>query len=132
MKRAFLARIAARFARKAPSPRTEPPVLPPDDSPEDWGVNDMAECIAPYGDWTCRRTGLVLEGGEPQFGETYRVVQVDTMDATTGLVFAPWPRCAFNAVAFRKVTPRADEQTAGTCATLRDLLRLPAKPLEVA
>ena len=135
MSRNSVARFAARLIGKAlaaPATPAQPPAPPPGDSPDDWGVNDLAECIVPYGDWICRRTGIVLQGGGPQFGQRYRVVSVDVGAQATGLIFAHWPKCAFNALAFRKITPRADEATADTCATIKDLMRLPAQPVEAA
>ncbi|MBN9143721.1 MULTISPECIES: hypothetical protein [unclassified Novosphingobium] len=135
MNRNSVARFAARLIGKAPAaPATPaaPPAPPPGDSPDEWRVGDLAECIAESGDWRCRKTGYILEDGGPQFGERYRVVDVDPRLNITGLIFTRWPGLAFSAAAFRKVLPRTDEAAAGTCTTIKDLLRLPAQPVEAA
>lgn len=135
MSRNAIARFVARLIGKAPAAPASPaapPAPPPGDSPDEWHVGDLAECIAESGDWRCRKTGYILEDGGPQFGERYRVVDIDLRPDLTGLGFARWPDMYFSAEAFRKVLPRADEATAGTCTTIKDLLRLPAQPAEVA
>lgn len=132
--RPYITRIAARLLGKAPAAPTaphQPPALPPGDTPDEWRVGDQAECIA-EGYWRCRKTGLLLEDGGPQFREVYRVTNVDCRIGFTALEFPRWPDSGFSAVAFRKITPRADEAKVGTCATIKSLLRLAPQTDEVA
>lgn len=132
MSRSLLARIAARLLGKAPS--SEPRQAPPrTDGPEEWCVGDLAECICPsngHFGWYSLYHPFDVSG--PAYGDVRRVV--DIVDDCDGLfiAFSPWPKSCFAARHFRKVTPRADEQTAGSCATISDLMRLPAQPAEAA
>lgn len=132
MKRAFLARIAARLFGSTPAGRTEPPLPSPGDSTDDWGVNDIAECICSGGPWTSLITGRAIGNWGPKQGDIIRVTEVMVDGQFTGLMFSRWPKMAFCASHFRKRTPHADEQTAGTCTTISDLMRLPAQPAEAA
>lgn len=101
--------------------------------PENWQAGDWAECIH-GGRWYLHPHGTAHAG--PRHGRIGRVVAVHTFMANgkpvVGLSFASWPGDHFNAVAFRKVNPRADEATAAE-AEFTALVRRqpqPAQPRE--
>lgn len=97
----FLARILGR------------PSGPAD--PEGWQVGDWAERVT-MGQWVARPDNTLAAG--PRHGQILRVTDVkicrDPLEPggkVLTLRFAAWPDW-FQAAAFRKLTPRADEATA--------------------
>lgn len=115
----FLSRITAPFKRVK--------------DPEGWQAGDWAECIH-AGQWWLFPEGTSNPG--PRHGRIGRVVDVQTFKVNgkpvLGLSFASWPRQYFNAAAFRKLNPRADEATAADAAftALVSRKRTPADPAE--
>ena len=111
-------------------PRPQPPAPPEGDSPEEWCVGDMAECVSDGNCWVNRHGWL---GGGPVKGDVRMVTSIIIgHDARTYLVFARWDPSAYRATCFRKITPRADEAKRGTVTRLSDLLRAPVRETDDA
>lgn len=93
-------------------PDTNPPGVTKNwpSSPEVWHTGDIAESLVPKDGWESR-TGTPFPNG-PDKGETFRVMQTHWNYGCQQLEFSRWPTFKFDAAAFRKVLPRADEATA--------------------
>lgn len=102
--------------------------------PESWQVGDWAECVH-MGQWYHVPQGTPSSG--PRHGRIgrvtgVRVLRVDFLGQVLALSFDSWPREYFDASAFRKVNPRADEAIAAE-AEFTELVRrkpAPAMPRE--
>lgn len=109
------------LGRAKPSFDTPPP---PEDSPEDWQVGDMAECIGCGSAWFST-DGMILLGG-PQPGEVRMVAKVSTDSGPQALHFERYGMSyAFAASYFRKITPKADEAVRAEPAWVADLIGAP-------
>lgn len=103
-------------------------LLPP--SGETWRAGDIAECIHP-GPWIDIGMGTAAGIG-PVLGERYPVVEVRAFHSpATGqlvpfLVLVRFSPMSWEAAAFRKVVPVADQQVAAEPAFLDDLIGAPA------
>ncbi len=92
----------------------------------EWRPGDLAECLGD-GTW-CRRCRFA-EG--PTFGEVRIVTEVHAGRDSKGkpalyLGFGRYAPRTFNAIAFRRITPRADETIAADAAFLQQLIARPA------
>lgn len=102
--------------------------------PEGWDVGDWAECVH-VGQWYRMPQGSLSSG--PRHGRIgrvtgIRVLRVDFMGRFLALSFDSWPGEYFDARAFRKVNPRADQAVAAE-AEFTELVRrkpAPAMPRE--
>lgn len=100
---------------------------------ESWQVGDWAECIG-SGRWFTHPGNKPHPG--PRHGQVMRVIEVMVRrdPAVPGgrvltLAFAGWPDSFFEAAAFRKLNPRADEATAAEAEFTALVRRKPAPAL---
>ena len=98
--------------------------------PEQWQRGDQAECIVSTRWWLLGQ----VEGSGPQRGETRIVTEVvEQAHVQSGkpclfLRFDRYPGSMFEARAFRKVRPRADEAIAAESNFTRLIRQQPAPP----
>lgn len=106
----FLARIFGTALRHALNQRSGRANKALD--PEGWQVGGWAECVV-FPDW---QTVDGQRSPGPRHGQVMRVTGVRSHPLGSrrelALGFASWPRHDFEATAFRKLNPRADEATA--------------------
>ena len=119
----WLRRLIGLEAMQPPAPSAR--------SDDAWQPGDLAECIH-SGPWWFG--GLYPHADGPQLGEQ-RIVEAApfaivpfTGERQQFLRFKRYAPAGYQAVCFRKVTPRADEAIAGDAASLRDLLNQPVNP----
>lgn len=97
--------------------------------PEGWQVGDWAECVV-FADW---KTTDGQPNPGPRHGQIMRVIGVRSYPwrrapggRVLALAFTAWPGNDFQASAFRKLTPRADEATAAEAEFTALVRRKPA------
>lgn len=100
--------------------------------PEGWQVGDWAERVT-NGQWVARPANTPAAG--PRHGQVTRVIDVKILrdplepgGKVLTLRFAGWPDW-FQAAAFRKLNPRADEATAADAEFTALVKRKPAPAL---
>lgn len=101
----------------------------PEDSPEDWRLGDMAECIGEGGAWLALRGFVVVIGSGPKKGEVREVAKISL--GANGGQYLGFERYglenSYNAALFRKVTPKADEAVSASKEWLADLIGAPLR-----